>query len=79
MNRPASASSTKNYSAVANAVDGSTATAWSSKTVKTTQWVQVDLGTPAPTISFVKVVWPSSTYARSFAIQTSTDGTTFTT
>jgi len=36
-------------------------------------------GVPRPTISDVKVIWPATYYARQFQIQTSTDGTNWTT
>jgi hypothetical protein len=61
--------------ACANAVDGNTATRWGSA-FSDPQWIRVDLGA---THSINKVVlnWEAA-YARAFQIQTSTDGTTWT-
>jgi hypothetical protein len=75
--RPATASSTENASFPAsNAVDGSTTTRWSSA-FSDPQWLQVDLGATA-SISQVVLQWETA-YATAFQIQTSPDGTTWTT
>jgi hypothetical protein len=75
--RPATASSTENASFPAsNAVDGSTSTRWSSA-FSDPQWLQVDLGATA-SISQVVLQWETA-YATAFQIQTSPDGTTWTT
>ncbi|HET9657433.1 MAG TPA: discoidin domain-containing protein, partial [Kineosporiaceae bacterium] len=60
----------------AKANDGSTATRWSS-TYADNQWWQVDLGT-VQSINAVDVAWETA-YASSYQVQTSTDGTTWTT
>jgi F5/8 type C domain len=75
--RPATASSTENASFPAsNAVDGNTSTRWSSA-FSDPQWLQVDLGATA-SISQVVLQWEAA-FATAFQIQTSPDGTTWTT
>ncbi|MGW1062628.1 galactose-binding domain-containing protein [Micromonospora rubida] len=75
--RPATASSTENAGTPASAaVDGNTGTRWASA-FSDPQWLQVDLGTRA-TISQVTLVWEGA-YARAFQIQTSDDGSAWTT
>ncbi|EFL32191.1 glycoside hydrolase family 18 [Streptomyces viridochromogenes DSM 40736] len=75
--RPATASSTENASTPASAaVDGDTTTRWSS-TFSDPQWLTVDLGATA-TLSRVVLRWETA-YARTFRIQTSDDGTAWTT
>jgi hypothetical protein len=74
---PATASSVESASyPAADAVDGNTATRWSSA-FSDPQWLQVDLGATA-SISQVTLQWEAA-YATAFQIQTSTDGTTWTT
>ncbi len=75
--QPATASSlqTSGYPA-SNAVDGSLSTRWSSA-FSDPQWLEVDLGA-AHTISQVTIDWEAA-YATAFQLQTSTDGTTWTT
>jgi hypothetical protein len=74
---PATASSTENASfGAANAVDGNTGTRWSSA-FSDPQWVQVDLGASHP-ISQVVLNWEAA-YASAFQIQTSPDGSAWTT
>jgi beta-glucanase (GH16 family) len=74
---PATASSLENSSfPAANAVDGNTATRWSSA-FSDPQWLQVDLGS-VHTISQVVLNWEAA-YGKAFQIQTSTDGTNWTT
>ena len=78
LNQPATASSTDdavNRPARA-ANDGNTTTRWSSNYTDA-QWWQVDLGS-AKTVDRVEVNWEVA-YASAYRIQTSTDGTTFTT
>ncbi|MEV4136403.1 DUF1996 domain-containing protein [Dactylosporangium sp. NPDC049742] len=75
--RPATASSTENGGTPAsNAVDGNTGTRWSSA-FSDPQWLQVDLGATA-TITKVVLNWEAA-YARGFTIQTSANGTSWTT
>jgi hypothetical protein len=75
--KPATASSTENGSFPASAaVDGNTGTRWSSA-FSDPQWLRVDLGATA-TISQVRLNWEAA-YARSFQIQTSADGSSWTT
>ncbi|MBM6404603.1 DUF1996 domain-containing protein, partial [Phycicoccus sp. CSK15P-2] len=75
--RPVTASSTESSAFPAsNAVDGNTGTRWSSE-FSDPQWLQVDLGATA-TVSSVVLDWETA-YASSFAVQTSTDGTSWTT
>ena len=74
---PATSSSNENTSFTApNAVDGNTGTRWSSA-FSDPQWLQVDLGA-THTISKVVLNWETA-YATGFQIQTSTNGTTWTT
>jgi hypothetical protein len=75
--RPATASSTENAGTPASAaVDGDTGTRWSSAAADP-QWLRVDLGS-TQTVTQVTLVWEAA-YARSFQIQTSADGTNWTT
>ncbi len=75
--RPATSSSTENASTSASAaVDGNTATRWSSA-FGDPQWLEVDLGATAA-ISRVVLRWEAA-YARAFRIQTSDNGTAWTT
>src|ERR1700756_1140401 len=75
--KPATASSTESAAFPAsNAVDGDTTTRWSSA-FSDPQWLQVDLGSTA-TISQVTLQWKAA-FASGFQIQTSPDGTTWTT
>jgi hypothetical protein len=77
LNHPATASSTENASfPAANAFDGNTGTRWSSA-FSDPQWVQVDLGS-SQTICQVSLNWEAA-FATAFQIQTSPDGTTWTT
>jgi F5/8 type C domain-containing protein/glycosyl hydrolase family 64 (putative beta-1,3-glucanase) len=74
--KPATASSTENATfSAAMAVDGNTGTRWSSA-FSDPQWLQVDLGATA-SISQVVLNWEPA-YARSFQIQVSANGTTWT-
>ena len=74
---PATASSTENAGTPASAAfDGNTATRWSSA-FSMPQWVQVDLGGTA-TVSRVVLNWEAA-YATAFTVQTSANGTTWTT
>src|SRR3954464_7361314 len=76
--KPATASSSENPGAfpASAAVDGNTGTRWSSA-FSDPQWLRVDLGATA-TITSVKLTWEAA-YARSFQIQTSANGSTWTT
>ena len=74
--RTATASSTENGGTpAADAVDGNTATRWSSA-ASDPQWLEVDLGATA-NLSSVTLNWETA-YAKSFKIQTSADGSTWT-
>lgn len=75
--KPATSSSTENTSTPASAaVDGNPRTRWSS-TFSDPQWLSVDLGTTA-SISQVVLRWEAA-YGRAFQIQTSDNGTAWTT
>src|SRR5690349_11706166 len=75
--KPTTASSTENAGTPAtNATDGNTGTRWSSA-FSDPQWLQVDLGVTA-SISQVVLNWEAA-YAKAFQIQTSTNGSTWTT
>ncbi|WP_433075494.1 discoidin domain-containing protein [Dactylosporangium sp. CA-052675] len=75
--KPATASSTENAASPASAAfDGNTTTRWSSA-FSDPQWLQVDLGATA-TICGVDLNWEAA-YGKAFQIQTSANGTTWTT
>lgn len=75
--QPTTASSLQGASwPASNATDGNLTTRWSSA-FSDPQWLQVDLGA-AHAISQVTIVWENA-YATAFQIQTSSDGTTWTT
>ena len=75
--KTATASSVENASFPASAaVDGNTGTRWSSA-FSDPQWLEVDLGATA-SVSQVVLEWEAA-YATAFQIQTSPDGTTWTT
>ncbi|MFC6020818.1 discoidin domain-containing protein [Plantactinospora solaniradicis] len=75
--RPATASSTESAATPASAaVDGDAGTRWSSAFAEP-QWLQVDLGAVAP-LSRIVLNWEGA-YARAFTIQTSTNGSAWTT
>ncbi|MDI1461568.1 discoidin domain-containing protein [Catellatospora sp. KI3] len=74
--QPATASSTENAGTPASAgVDGNTGTRWSSAAADP-QWLQVDLGATA-NISQVVLRWEAA-YATAFQVQTSANGSTWT-
>ncbi|WP_306214142.1 discoidin domain-containing protein [Actinoplanes sp. RD1] len=75
--RPATASSSEGADVpAANAVDGNTATRWSSQFTDA-QWLSVDLGAAA-TLSRVVLRWENA-YGSAYQIQTSPDGSSWTT
>lgn len=77
LNKLATASSTENGGTPASAAfDGNTGTRWSSA-FSDPQWIQVDLGSAQP-ICQVVLTWENA-YAKAFLIQTSNDGTTWST
>src|SRR3984893_18730365 len=74
--QPTTASSVENATFPAsNATDGNTATRWSSA-FSDPQWLQVDLGGTA-SVTQVVLQWEAA-YGKAFQIQTSPDGTTWT-
>jgi hypothetical protein len=75
--KPTTTSSTENAGTPAsNATDGNTATRWSSA-FSDPQWLQVDLGGTA-TVSQVVLNWETA-FGKAFQLQTSPDGSTWTT
>src|SRR6202034_3204287 len=77
LNKTATASSTENAGTpAADAVDGNTGTRWSSA-FSDPQWLEVDLGS-SQAICQVTLDWENA-YANAFQIQTSADGTNWTT
>ena len=75
--KPTTASSTENAGTPASAAtDGNTGTRWSSA-FSDPQWLRVDLGA-THSISQVKLNWEAA-YGKAFQIQTSADGTNWTT
>ena len=74
--KPATASSVENAGTpAADAVDGNTGTRWSSA-FSDPQWLEVDLGQTS-TISQVVIQWETAS-AKAYQIQTSNDGSTWT-
>jgi hypothetical protein len=77
LNKTATSSSNENAGSAANyAVDGNTGTRWSSAFADP-QWLQVDLGATY-NISKVVLQWETA-YGKAYQIQTSPDGTNWTT
>ncbi|WUR57601.1 ThuA domain-containing protein [Micromonospora chokoriensis] len=77
LNKPTTTSSNEGADVTgAQAVDGSLTTRWSS-TFSDPQWIRVDLGSPTA-IGRVKLSWEAA-YSSAYQIQTSNDGTTWTT
>ncbi|MEC3992369.1 discoidin domain-containing protein [Actinacidiphila sp. DG2A-62] len=77
LNKTATASSTENAGTPASAaVDGNTGTRWSSA-ASDPQWLQVDLGS-SQNICGVQLSWETA-YAKAYQIQTSADGSNWTT
>jgi len=75
--RPTTASSAESIAFPAtSATDGDLGTRWSSA-FSDPQWIQVDLGS-SQAVTQVRVDWEPA-YAKAFSIQTSTNGTTWTT
>jgi fibronectin type 3 domain-containing protein len=74
--QPATASSVQAGYPASNAVDGNLSTRWSSA-FSDPQWLQVDLGA-THTITQVVLNWETA-YGKAFQIQTSNDGTNWTT
>jgi hypothetical protein len=75
LNKPVAASSAENGGTPASAaVDGNAGTRWSSA-FSDPQWIRVDLGGSA-TVNQVVLNWEAA-YARSFQVQISTDGNTW--
>jgi hypothetical protein len=59
-------------------VDGNlTSTRWASKEGSNAEWLRVDLGA-AKSVTHVKLTWEAA-YGKAYSIQTSADGTTWTT
>ncbi len=58
------------------AVDGDIGTRWASEWLVDPEWIQVDLGSNQ-TFDHVQLAWESA-YAKSYKVQTSTDGTNWT-
>ena len=76
--KPVLASSIEDNTFTADkAVDGSTTTRWASMEGHDPEWIRVDLGQTAD-IHRVKLLWEAA-YAKSYRIEVSNDGTTFTT
>src|SRR5690349_4741386 len=75
-NRPAVASSAAGGRTAAAAVDGGSVTRWASAPGPGTQWLRVDLGA-VRRIDRVRLQW-AKYYARTYRVQTSTDGANWT-
>ncbi|MBV1854189.1 ThuA domain-containing protein [Catellatospora tritici] len=78
LNKPVTASSTENAGTPATAVvDGATTGARWSSAFSDPQWIRIDLGSTMP-ISRVRLFWEAA-YGSAYQVQTSNDGTTWTT
>jgi chitosanase len=76
--RPATASSVESSAYPATlAVDGNTGTRWASTEGVDPSWIQVDLGA-VDSISRVQLTWEAA-YGKAYQVQTSTDGSTWST
>lgn len=75
--KAATASSQRSGYEAAKAVDGSTSTRWYSSSGGT-QWLRIDLGT-SYSVDKIVIPWYSSDYAKAYQVQTSTDGSSWTT
>ncbi|MBP5260228.1 MAG: discoidin domain-containing protein, partial [Paludibacteraceae bacterium] len=73
----ATASSTNGGNSAGQAVDGQNGTRWESTQGVDPQWIAIDLGS-AKTFNKVAIMWEGA-YASAYQIQTSTDGTNWTT
>ncbi len=77
LNKPATSSSNESAGTTPNlAVDGNTATRWSS-TFSDPQWIQIDLGS-TQTICRIILTWETA-YGKAYQIQVSNDAVTWTT
>ncbi|MFG1603233.1 penicillin acylase family protein [Actinoplanes sp. NPDC049265] len=74
--RPVTASSVQSGNPAANAVDGSLSTRWASSW-SDNQWLRVDLGSSRP-VARALIRWESA-FASTYRVETSPDGTTWTT
>jgi hypothetical protein len=78
LGRPATASSTETTGfEPAKAVDGNATTRWASVEGVDPQWIRVDLGATR-TLSRIVLRWEAA-YAKSYRLEVSNDGTTWTT
>lgn len=77
LNKPATSSSVTGANTPNRAFDGNTGTRWESQQGVDPQWLRVDLGSTM-SICRVRLNWEPA-YARSYQIQTSNDGTSWTT
>src|SRR5262249_10865949 len=77
LNKPATSSSVTGANTPNRAFDGNTGTRWESQQGVDPQWLRVDLGSTM-NICRVRLNWEPA-YAKSYQIQTSTDGTAWTT
>jgi glucosylceramidase len=76
LNKPATASSVTGTNTANLAVDGNAGTRWESAQGVDPQWIRVDLGS-TQSICRVRLNWETA-YGKSYQIQTSNDGTTWT-
>lgn len=76
LNKPATASSTSGSNSPSRAFDGNTGTYWRSGS-NSSAWLRVDLGSPQ-TVGRAVVRWSGSYYARSYQLQVSNNGSSWT-
>jgi chitosanase len=74
--RPAVASSAERGTTPGRALDASTVTRWASAVGPGSQWLRIDLGA-VKRIERVSLRWASVTYAKTYRVQTSLDGSNF--
>lgn len=73
----ATASSTDGSDSPSRAIDGNTSSYWRSRS-GSTQWLRVDLGS-SKGVSKIVINWDGSRYARAYRVETSSDGSNWTT
>ncbi|GEM_PF-1074588 len=76
LNKPATASSTNGSNSPSQAFDGNTSTYWRSGS-SSSAWLRVDLGSPQ-TVGRAVVRWSGNYYARTYQLQVSNNGTSWT-
>ncbi|SDG20395.1 Listeria/Bacterioides repeat-containing protein [Fontibacillus panacisegetis] len=79
LNKPASADSSEAGYPASNGIDASTTTRWSAADRKTGHWYMVDLGSVMKITEGTQIMWERPEAIYKYKIETSTDGTNWTT